>query len=567
MEVRRQKAEGFRRLLAQLDAKTITEEEAAELTRRLLDDPPSVQDEEGDEAVGGQGGHQRQGKRQPDKRTQRPPRELVHVDGLGTGAKQHELRSVLWRGYTPGPGSDPLPTTVEGARVWLKNPKNTGNCYTTQFRSHDKRIIRRCVHHPAVLHDGVPWHCGVMWRMDASTGWAPQVRVADEKWAGEHLPEVNEDVKSKRRVNSIFDSAQETHVQEELRKGITPKKIYLDMLNTVYDSLSEEVKNNLTPKGRKGAAHLLGFELNQMQKYAERYRLAAGNGFLIESLADLSVSVLLFECYPRRCYPNVIPCALLPYVIHPLFFGCCSFSSCQEWMAMHALPVDPEGMGGLLPTTTYVVTPPRETLGLSWIDKMHLEIAACTTKEMMASCHALVKQLELQGFTNDGVVEIAVDVDGKRKVVRNGWTVVTLGWRSIHMPGGSTEWRQTFTPFVALVCPTETHVAFMYGTRSIEHAYHRLYKKTIRVFGQNTDSHTSAHKCAKELDYVYSTLCYAHIKRAPADKKQRHMIRGSQDAKDAFLDTVAGPDVEKLHLCQTTKQARMQTLITTVNLT
>ena len=110
-------------------------------------------------------------------------------------------------------------------------------------------------------------------------------------------------------------------------------------------------------------------------------------------------------------------------------------------------------------------------------------------------------------------------------------------------------------PFLVVLAPTETHLALIYGYFCIEDTYFKLYKSKIHIFGQNTDSHTSAHKCAAQLNLTYSSLCYAHIKRSPADKKQRHMIKGSQEAKDKFLDEVAGPDVEKLHLCQTTKQA------------
>ena len=51
------------------------------------------------------------------------------------------------------------------------------------------------------------------------------------------------------------------------------------------------------------------------------------------------------------------------------------------------------------------------------------------------------------------------------------------------------------------------------------------------------------------------TLCFPHIVRGPSDMKQRRLLNGSQDEKDAFGKDVATPDVTFLHLCQTTEQA------------
>ena len=42
--------------------------------------------------------------------------------------------------------------------------------------------------------------------------------------------------------------------------------------------------------------------------------------------------------------------------------------------------------------------------------------------------------------------------------------------------------------------------------------------------------------------------------RGPGDKSQRHLIVGTQEQKDTFID-VARNDITMLHLCQTTKQA------------
>ena len=210
------------------------------------------------------------------------------IDGLGSGSKE-ELSAMKWKEYALPPGADAFPSTPQGARVWLRNPKHTGGCMTVQFRSDNSRIIRRCVEHTPVLQLGIARHCGVMYRLDAATGWAePRVRSPDDRWDGEHLTSGNEQEVGRRRTNAIFTVEVEKEVVQELRKGTKSKKIYLNLLDKKFESLSEEEKRQVG--GKEGCALLLGCKLRQMQQFAERHRLAAGNGFCVESLAELSVS-------------------------------------------------------------------------------------------------------------------------------------------------------------------------------------------------------------------------------------------------------------------------------------
>ena len=100
----------------------------------------------------------------------------------------------------------------------------------------------------------------------------------------------------------------------------------------------------------------------------------------------------------------------------------------QEWMEDHALPMAVEE-SGLLSATTYAVAPTPEALeqkGISYTMALALEAAFFVTKEMLQSLSAYLAALEAAGFEPN---KIGLDIDGKRKLVRNGWDLITFGGR------------------------------------------------------------------------------------------------------------------------------------------
>jgi hypothetical protein len=58
-----------------------------------------------------------------------------------------------------------------------------------------------------------------------------------------------------------------------------------------WESLGEDERKRMA--GKENVPLVMGFTLLQLQKYLERYRAAAGNGFYIENLAELKVGVII----------------------------------------------------------------------------------------------------------------------------------------------------------------------------------------------------------------------------------------------------------------------------------
>ena len=102
----------------------------------------------------------------------------------------------------------------------------------------------------------------------------------------------------------------------------------------------------------------------------------------------------------------------------------------QEWMSQHLLP-DKVPPTGLLPATTYVVIPPQlalEQKGISPAQAITLEAAFFVTKEMINSLFVYTNALNVAGFETN---HIGIDIDGKHKLVRNGWELITFGARYV----------------------------------------------------------------------------------------------------------------------------------------
>ena len=214
----------------------------------------------------------------------------------------------------------------------------------------------------------------------------------------------------------------------------------------------------------------------------------------------------------------------------------------------------------LEPFTTYVVKPSFEACqarGMTWQQAHNGQMAALITREMLASVKAYADALNSKGFKQNA---IGIDVDGKRKLVRNSWELLTFGSRTLHKPAGTERWALTFMPFLVVLVPTESWFVLTYGYLALEEAVWRAFGISISFVAQNTDAASSAVKAAKVMEIEVTTLCYPHVVRAPSDMRQRHLVRGrTTEEKETFLAEHAHPDVTMIHLCQTTAQVRAHT--------
>ena len=237
----------------------------------------------------------------------------------------------------------------------------------------------------------------------------------------------------------------------------------------------------------------------------------------------------------------------------------------QDWMDAHVLPTMTTDSGCppidlLEPFTTYVVKPSPEACqekGMTWQQANNGQAAALITREMLLGVKSYVDALNSKGFKHNA---IGIDVDGKRKLVRNSWELLTFGSRTLHKPPGKARWTLTFMPFLVVLVPTESWFVLTYGYLALEEAVWRAFGISISFVAQNTDAHSSAMKAAKVMEIEVNTMCYPHVVRGPSDMRQRSLVKGKNTKeKEAWLAEHAQPDVTMIHLCQTTAQVRAHT--------
>ena len=219
----------------------------------------------------------------------------------------------------------------------------------------------------------------------------------------------------------------------------------------------------------------------------------------------------------------------------------------------------------MVPATTYTVVPSASELVRHNLQGQDLEVLFLVTQEMLESALALMDALNAQGFETDAIY---LDIDGKRKLVRNNWELITVGTRRLHLVPSTTQYAQTFVPFGLLVAPTETYEVMLWALLALREAIYRFSGRWVMFRGQNSDAHKSTLKLGRKLEEMLChTLCFPHVLRVPMDTAQRHYLRGTQEEKDAFLQDVVKPDVSDLALCQTTKQEHVYTFLSILKYT
>ena len=157
-----------------------------------------------------------------------------------------------------------------------------------------KSFVVRCISCPPKVVDGVLRCCGMLYRLDKKTNWeVVRMRVADEKWQGEHLGVPHPDSSlfhpagTKVRKNAALPAGLDVYVGGELMKGQTPKKIFNHLVGKQYDKLSVQRKRQVV--GLEQSEKLVGFKFRQLQWWAMRFRHTLSNGFFIQSLCDMRV--------------------------------------------------------------------------------------------------------------------------------------------------------------------------------------------------------------------------------------------------------------------------------------
>jgi hypothetical protein len=224
-------------------------------------------------------------------------RKTVFVDGMGAGGRNLGT-ALVWRPMEIPTGADLLPTTREGAVVWLANCHNTGGFATLVLWSNSKTVVRRCAKCAPRVKDGVERSCGCAVRMDATDGWIPKVRKPDASWDGRHLtdgaaesepPAVAQS--GSRRRNSPFPIAMEDELRKQLELGTKPKKLYASIMDERAKTMTMEEQRDTV--GKEAWEAFLGFGLEKIQHFAARQRKASANGYSVDSVVSLKVRKLV----------------------------------------------------------------------------------------------------------------------------------------------------------------------------------------------------------------------------------------------------------------------------------
>ena len=117
------------------------------------------------------------------------------------------------------------------------------------------------------------------------------------------------------------------------------------------------------------------------------------------------------------------------------------------------------------PMVAYAVQPEEEFLEEHDICGMRLGICAVVTRESLLSLLHHIEALRAAGFD---VSKLALDYDGKWKLIREGWVFISMGGRMLVKDTKDGCIRQTFVPFIWLVCPGERWDYFVFGMLALE---------------------------------------------------------------------------------------------------
>ena len=112
------------------------------------------------------------------------------------------------------------------------------------------------------------------------------------------------------------------------------------------------------------------------------------------------------------------------------------------------------------PLSVYAVEPDTAELAEYDIELMSTEAVFVVTRESLLSLREHLKAIAAAGFD---VKKLALDGDGKWKLVRENWVFISYGGRMVMMDNRENKFVQTFVPFGWLVAPSEKSEYSIFG--------------------------------------------------------------------------------------------------------
>jgi len=112
------------------------------------------------------------------------------------------------------------------------------------------------------------------------------------------------------------------------------------------------------------------------------------------------------------------------------------------------------------PLSVYAVEPDAAELAEYDIELMSTEAVFVVTRESLLSLREHLKAIAAAGFD---VKKLALDGDGKWKLVRENWVFISYGGRMVMMDNRENKFVQTFVPFGWLVAPSEKSEYAIFG--------------------------------------------------------------------------------------------------------
>ena len=106
-----------------------------------------------------------------------------------------------------------------------------------------------------------------------------------------------------------------------------------------------------------------------------------------------------------------------------------------------------------------------KTFDISFMEESTMQALVLVTKESMLSLRHQLRAIGAAGFNPKN---LALDMDGKWKLVREGWVFVSLGGRMVVMDARNNRPVQTFVPFCWLVAPAERWDLNVYAYLALE---------------------------------------------------------------------------------------------------
>jgi hypothetical protein len=316
------------------------------------------------------------------------------------------------------------PANVGEARMALRAWCEKRGHNTVVYSQNNRCVTRVCADHGCVKVDAegkrVYEACGMMWRTAEVNGWAVEERRPDAAFTGHHSrgPDIY-----MRKNAALEDDVTQKLVTKLMDEGKQPKAIHTELKDTAFEALSPEEQADVELGRSLGqVSEVEKVALLTVQNFVQRWRIRQCAGFKANSVNDLN------EYVRDHSYPNL-------YV--------------EE----------------MQPLTEYAVKPDPADMERYGMEESTMQALVLVTKESMLSLRHHLRAIGAAGFNPK---KLALDMDGKWKLVREGWVFVSLGGRMVVMDARNNRPVQTFVPFCWLVAPAERWDLNVYAYLALE---------------------------------------------------------------------------------------------------